>query len=299
MTRILVTGGAGFIGHHLVARLVSDGYDVVVLDNLRRGSFERFALRGARLLVGDVRNAADCQLASTGCDAVVHLAAQSNVMGSHSEPDYTVATNVDGTWKVAGAATRAGVGRFVFASSREVYGDPAHCPVHETAPLHPKNLYGATKLAGEILLGALPPGSPSVSILRFANVIGEGDSDRVVPRWIEAARSGRPLIMFGGDQVIDFVPIDTAVEALVQALERSPMPVEPVNIGSGVPTTLRQLAARVLVASATSSAVEVVPGRAVEVREFVADVRRMRAVLGITPPADPLATVTAMLSGTS
>jgi UDP-glucose 4-epimerase len=285
--RVLVTGGAGFIGHHLVAALLKDGQDVVVLDNLRRGSFERPGLAGAALIQGDIRCSEDCEAAARDCDAAVHLAAQANVMGSADDPGYAFETNVTGTWNVARACIAAGVRQLVFSSSREVYGEPQELPVSEATPFAPKNVYGATKVAGEALLSALAGPAFGVSVLRLSNVIGRGDSGRVLPLWLEAGREGRALQLFGGEQEIDFVPVETVVRAIRRVLEAGTVD-GPVNIGGGRSFALAEVAERVASLFAARPAIERVPARAIEVRRFRADVTRMRDVLGIEPPEDPL-----------
>src|SRR3712207_6610959 len=151
---IIVTGGAGFIGSHLVDALL-DGRDdsVLVVDNMRRGRLANLAHHDRdprfRLLVGDIRDQAFVHAALRGADIVYHLAAQSNVMGALSDPRYSFETNVAGTFNVLDAAHRHGVGRVVFASSREAYGETRQVPVHEEQPLLAKNLYGASKAAAE------------------------------------------------------------------------------------------------------------------------------------------------------
>lgn len=292
--RVLVTGGAGFIGHHLVGRLIREGHEVVVLDNLRRGSFERPELSGAILRPGDVRDEDDCIHAARDCELIFHLAAQSNVMGSESDPDYTFRTNVAGTWNVLQAARAACVRRIVFASSREVYGDQQLLPVAENRPLVARNLYGASKIAGEAILRSNSCRGTDVSVLRFANVIGPGDSGRVVPRWLNAALAGRPLVVYGGEQIMDFVPAGVAVEALLRASEAG-CPVGPINVGSGTATPLLDLASRILEIARSESRLEILPGRDAEVTRFVADVGRMRNELGIDPPADPLESLSEIL----
>lgn len=283
--KILVTGGAGFIGRALVPALVADGHQVRVFDNERRGSLRHPALEGCERCFGDLRDAEACRDACRGHEAIVHLAAQSNVMGSEADPGLTFATNVTGTWQLLLASREAGVRHLVFASSREVYGEPRRLPVCEDDELVGRNLYGASKIAGEALLRADGSGVPA-TILRLANVIGRGDSGRVVPNWLGAGARGEPLVLYGGAQVLDFVPVETVVAAVRSALARGPQPA-PINIGSGVGISLRELAARVL-ALFPAARLEVVPARGPEVTRFVASIERMQALLGVTPPADPL-----------
>ena len=135
-------------------------------------------------------------------------------MGSQSDPEYAFSTNVTGTWEVLSAARECAVRHLVFASSREVYGDAAALPVAESTALRPSNTYGASKVAGEAILSALDRSWPEVSILRFSNVIGPGDRGRVIPLWIRNARQGCPLTVFGGDQILDLVPVDFVVEGM-------------------------------------------------------------------------------------
>ena len=287
---IVVTGGAGFIGHQLVAALCQRGHTITVLDNLHRGSFERPELAAARVAEGDIRDAAVCAAAFEGAACVIHLAAQSNVMGSQDDPDYTFETNVAGTWTVAAAAARAGVAHLIFASSREVYGEPASLPVAEDAPLRPFNLYGASKAAGEALLGTLPWPALHVSVLRLANVIGPGDHGRVVPLWLAAATAGEPLVVYGGGQILDFVPIETVVEAFVRVAEIGPL-TEPVNVGSGVPVPLTELAERIIGITRSESKVDTRPARGPEITRFCADTSRMQSILGMSPPTDAVGTI--------
>ncbi|MFN8507780.1 MAG: SDR family NAD(P)-dependent oxidoreductase [Dehalococcoidia bacterium] len=285
--RVVVTGGAGFIGKHLVAALVARGDDVVVLDNLRRATREAVH-PGAEFIEGDIRDPETVARAFAGAARVFHLAAQSNVMGALSDARYSFTTNVAGTFNVLEAATAAGVERVVFSSSREVYGEPGSVPVREDAPLLAKNPYGASKLAGEAYCRTWHhTGAIEVNILRFANVYGPGDTGRVIPLWLERAAAGLPLDVFGGEQVIDFVPVDMAVTALLAAAERDLD--GPVNVGSGQGTTLLALADRVRALYPGCPSVDIRPARSAEVVRFVADVGRMRAVLGIEPPDDPLA----------
>ncbi|MFN0095830.1 MAG: NAD-dependent epimerase/dehydratase family protein, partial [Dehalococcoidia bacterium] len=287
MTRaVLVTGGAGFIGRHLVAALVARGDRVTVMDNLFRGDRPTVPAE-ARFLEADIRDVAALAEVLAGHELVYHLAAQSNVMGAVQDSDYSFTTNVLGTLNVVREAGRAGVRRVVFSSSREVYGEPGRLPVDESALIFPKNAYGASKAAGEAYLSAAGTfGVAEAVALRFANVYGPGDRDRVIPRWVEAAANGEPLTVYGGEQVIDFVHVKVAVSALLAAAACAPGLVA--NVGSGQGTPILELARRVVAASTSRASVEIAPARGPEVVRFVADVGRMRAELGVQPPADPL-----------
>ena len=290
---IVVTGGAGFIGSHLVDTLL-DGQDdsVLVVDNMRRGRLANLAHHDRdprfRLLVGDIRDEGFVHSALRGADIVYHLAAQSNVMGALSNPRYSFESNVAGTFNVLDAALQHGARRVVFASSREAYGETTHLPVGEEQPLLAKNLYGASKAAAEAYCRTFTNslGLPT-AILRFANVYGPRDYDRVIPIWVGRALEGEPLDMFGGRQLIDFVPVQTVVRALVRAASAEIIG-SPVNVASGVGTPIQELAARILTVTGSASSIRVQPSRDAEVVRFVADTTRMEGLLGVTPPADPL-----------
>ena len=292
----LVTGGAGFIGSHLVRALLAAGEPVTVLDNMRRGNPARLP-REVRLLEGDIRDPATVAAAIEGCDVVYHLAAQSNVLGAVSDIDYSFTTNVVGTYTLLAAAHAGGVGRVVFTSSREVYGEPASLPVEEEAPLLPKNAYGASKLAGELYCRVFSQNHGlDVSVLRLANVYGPGDSDRVIPLWLERARTGEDLLLYGGEQILDLVPVALVVEALRRAA-RTPLGDRPINVGSGQGTTLRALAGRIQALPGVRSGLTVLPARQIEVTRFVAKVARMDEWLGLTAPTDPLEGLLALWEG--
>lgn len=299
--KILVTGGAGFIGSHLVRRLVRERVgSVAVLDNFHRGTVANLAdcLGEIRLLRTDVRNSAAMRGALRGIDLVYHLAAQSSVLGSEADSDYTFQTNVLGTFDLLRAARTNGVRRVVFTSSREVYGDPLQLPVPETAPLRPKNLYGASKVAGEAYCSVFRSEGLETAVLRLANVYGQGDTDRVIPLFVERASQGWPLVLYGGQQVMDFVWIDTVVEALWKVGFGDPI-METLNVASGKGVTIANLSQRVLELTGWRSTVKIDPARQTEVTRFVADVIRSRQVLGLDQPADPLFGLPEMVDWTS
>lgn len=308
---IVVTGGAGFIGRHLVTRLCATrgafgcaNEPVVVLDNLRRGS--RDALESlieagdVRFVEGDIRDATLVASVMHGAEYVFHLAAQSNVLGSESDPDYAFTTNVVGTYHVVQAAIAAGARRLIFTSSREVYGQPAELPVAESDPLAPKNGYGASKVAGEMACrAAAARGGLEVIALRLANVYGPGDSGRVIPLWLDRAMRGEDLLIYGGAQVLDFIWVGDIVSALVRTAlaprlvfaAAGLLPVEDkergffvtMNVGTGRPTPIRALADKVRDVVGHSVEIRYLPARGAEVERFVADISLMRTVIGLRP----------------
>ncbi len=307
--RVLITGGAGFIGSHLVDRLLTapvgsqrPEYEVIVFDNLRRGSpahLEPHLARGrARLIVGDVRDEAALGEAMQGVEIVFHLAAQANVIGSEADRDYAFTTNVVGVYNVLKVAEAAGVRRLLFSSSREVYGEPETLPVSEEAPLAPKNAYGASKVAGEMYLRVAQARSALETVVfRLANVYGPRDSERVIPLWLERARRSEELLLYGGDQVIDFVWVGDVVEAfaLAAVAEAQRVVGQPINIGTGIGSSLDMLARRILDLSGSRGGMRIVPARGVEVRRFVANPARLKASLGLEPDP-PLAHLGEMLT---
>jgi UDP-glucose 4-epimerase len=291
MTRAIVTGAAGFIGGHLVDRLVASGQDVVAIDNLKRASRERLQphIRAGAVdfVEGDVRDFETLTAKIQRGDVVYHLAAQSNVMGALDDPEYSFTTNAYGTFNILRAAVEAKAARVVFSSSREVYGEPQYTPVDEEHPLAAKNPYGASKLAGEAYCRTFSHcHNLDVAILRLANVYGAGDSGRVIPLWLGNAIAGRDLRVFGGSQVLDFVWIDLVVDALTHAGAHGLA--QPTNIGSGSGTSVLELGRRILEVTGSKSSLVRVSSRSAEVTRFVADTARMRA-LGLQPDADPLA----------
>jgi len=285
--KVLVTGGAGFIGAHLVAALRAAGDEVVALDNMRRGARDKLPF-DVQVVEGDIRERDTVARAMRGVRRVYHLAAQSNVLGAVADTDYSFTSNVVGTYNVLVAARDAGVERVVFTSSREAYGEVERLPVAEDRPMNPKNAYGASKVAGEVYCRTFQNTyGLDVSVLRLANVYGPGDRDRVIPIWLDRARRGEDLELYGGEQVLDLVRVEQVVEALRRAGDKA-LGGQPVNVGSGAGTSLRGLAARVQALPGVEVALRVLPPRSIEVTRFIADVALMRTALGLTPPDDPL-----------
>ena len=295
--RVLVTGGAGFIGSHLTDYLVSEKHEVVILDNFTRGHREYLAksLSDVTVIDGDIRDRDALSQVMKGIDVVFHLAAQSNVVGAVKDIEYSFSTNVVGTFEVLRAASNAGVRRLVFSSSREVYGEAVKLPVGEKAPLNAKNAYGASKIAGELYCPIFRSEAFEVNVLRFANVYGPRDRGRVIPIFLDNAAAGTPFKIFGGGQLIDFVWIETVVATLCRAAFGPVLP-GPVNVGSGKGTSLQKLAEEVIRITGTSSRIEIAPARSYETERFVADIAEGERLLSFTPPDDPLFGLSRMLT---
>jgi len=248
--RTLVTGGAGYIGSVIAARLLARGHAVVVYDDLSRGHAAAVP-PGAVLIAGGVRDAEGLRdaLATSGAEAVVHMAALAEVAESVAQPERYRAVNVEGTATVIAAARDAGVRRLVFSSTAAVYGDPDGVPIEEDDRLAPTSPYGETKLAGERLLAAAAEaGDLSFTALRYFNACG-ADGERgedhdpeshLVPLALTAARDGVELLVFGEDYptpdgtcVRDYVHVVDLADAHVAALEGLPATSGTFNLGTG------------------------------------------------------------------
>jgi UDP-glucose 4-epimerase len=246
--RILVTGGAGFIGSALVRQLASDGVLVRVIDNLSIGS--RAYLEGVEheLVVADLADRAAVSDAVAGCDGVVHLAARAGIPDSVADPLGTFEANVTQLLTVLDAGRLAGVERFVLASSNAVLG-PHEPPADEQVLPRPASPYGASKLAGEAYLSAYAATyGMTTCALRFANAYGGRSLHKksVVASWVRAALAGRPLVIYGdGLQTRDFVHADDLAGAIRAALAAPPDAIagSVFQVGTGIETTVNELAA--------------------------------------------------------
>jgi UDP-glucose 4-epimerase len=290
--KALVTGGAGFIGSHLVDRLVADGHDVAVLDNLATGRRENLARSADRIrfLQGDLRDPVAVLHAVEGREIVWHQAALASVARSVDDPREVTEVNVGGTLNLLLAARAAGVRRVVFASSSAVYGDAPGLPRHEGMFVSPRSPYAASKVAGEAYLSAFQAayGVEAVS-LRYFNVYGPRQTARspyaaVVPRFVQAAREGRPATVYGdGLQTRDFTYVDDVVDALVRAAVAARATEGPMNVGSGSRTSILDLARLVGRAVGASLPPRHEPPRSGDVRDSLAGVALARERLGWAP----------------
>ncbi|MGD9899310.1 MAG: SDR family NAD(P)-dependent oxidoreductase [Calditrichaceae bacterium] len=298
--KVLVTGGAGFIGSHLVDRLLENDFKVVVLDNLHRGKLKNIQkhidMGKIEFIDGDIRDYDTVMGAVQNCDTIYHLAAQSNVMGAVSDLDYSFSTNVIGTFNMLKASHESGVRRFIFSSSREAYGEAQYLPVDEMHPLSSKNTYGASKVAGEKYCEVFQNmSSMEVVILRFANVYGERDIDRVIPIFLRNVANGKDIHIYGGNQIIDFISVHTVIDILIQSSDNKKALQGPTNVGSGKSTTLFDLANRIMELSGSKQKVIVDPPRSIEVIKFTADIGRMQDIFYFTEINDSLSYLNEMI----
>jgi UDP-glucose 4-epimerase len=284
--RCVVTGGAGFIGSHLVDRLVADGHAVTALDDLSTGRLENLAgacARGARFARVDVADAEALAPHLRGAERVFHLAALADIVPSIRRPGDYHRANVDGTFAALEAARAAGVGRFVYAASSSCYGLPDRFPTPEDAPLRPQYPYALTKLLGEqyVLAWGRTYGVPVVS-LRFFNVYGPrarttGAYGAVFGVFLAQKLAGAPFTVVGdGTQTRDFVHVSDVVDALARAAD-SDLAGEVLNVGSGVPQSINRLV------ELLGGEVVHVPRRPGEPDCTHADVRRIQERLGWRP----------------
>ena len=284
---MLVTGGAGFIGSHLVRELVSLGYEVRVLDNLSRGSLENLgeALNEVELVLGDVRDPEVTTRAVSGVDTVVHLAALVDVEESMRFPELYTEVNLVGTLNLVKASRR--IDSFVFSSSASVYGDPVKVPIPETHPIAPRSPYAASKAAAELYIKTYSNiyGFRYV-ILRLFNVYGPRQSrgySGVVAEFIRRALRKEPPIIYGdGEQTRDFIYVSDVVKAIASSLRSKVSGVY--NVGSGTPTKILDLAYTILRITGMENLRpefrEVRPG---DVKHSVADISKANRELGFRP----------------
>jgi UDP-glucose 4-epimerase len=293
--KALVTGGAGFIGHHLVDTLLSRGWSVAVLDDLSTGDAARLDpfLGRIRFVRGDIRDAAAVDEAVAGAEVVFHEAALPSVARSVLDPRLTNDINTNGTIEVMLGAARARVRRVVYAASSSVYGSTPELPRRESQRPDPQSPYAASKLAAEHYLHALGSlhGIETVA-LRYFNIFGPGQDPAseyaaVVPRFIVAALAGEPPVIHGdGTQSRDFTYIDNVVAANLAAASRPGISGLTCNVGCGGRFSLLELLARIEGALGLRLTPAFGPARPGDVPHSQADISLARERLGYDPAID-------------
>jgi UDP-glucose 4-epimerase len=281
--KILITGGSGFIGSHIVEHYQNHAEEIRVLDNLRTGY--RHNLDGLKhtFIEGSITDRELVRKAVEGVDYIFHLAALVSVPESMAKPGECVDINVHGLLNVLEEAASAGVKKLVFASSAAVYGDNPVVPKLETMVPEPKSPYAITKLDGEYYLGMFQrEGKLETAALRFFNVFGprqdpKGAYAAAVPIFIEKALAGEDITVFGdGGQTRDFIYVKDIVGALAFAVE-TPGVIGVFNAGYGGQITINDLASGLIRAAASSSQVAYAPERAGDVRHSRASAEKLRA----------------------
>lgn len=293
LKRALVTGGAGFIGSHLVERLLEQGLSVSVLDDLSVGKKEHVPAE-ARLIVGDVRDPDAVRNALGDADVVFHLAAHVSIRASMDGFLHDAEVNVMGTVNVLDVCARSKtVRKFICASSMGVYADaPSPDPIDENHPARPASPYGVGKLASEqyVQLVSRTAGFESVC-LRFFNTYGPRQTYTpyvgVATIFVRRLLAGqRPVIFGDGEQCRDFVNVQDIARANVLAMQRDGVDGQVFNVGTGRGTTVNRLAAMLCARLAPGLEPEHLPAHAGELRYSVANIAKARAVLGYEPKGD-------------
>jgi len=291
--RVLVTGGAGFIGSHLVDALAARGDRVLVVDNLSVGSRANLRQHEGRgrveLHVADILKGGQMTRLLEGVDVVFHLAAQC-IRLSLFDPEIVHKVNTEGTFRMLMAAVAARVRRFVYVSSSEAFGSAQTVPMSEDHLFDPTTIYGASKLAGEHYTTAFHrTRGLDTAIVRPFNTYGprahyKGAYGEVIPKFVVRVTNGKRPIIFGdGHQTRDFTFVGDTVAGLLLAAEAPGLTGRSVNIARGVEVSINEIARLVLEACGSSLEPEFGPERPADVRRHYGDISRARKELGFAP----------------
>jgi nucleoside-diphosphate-sugar epimerase len=293
--KALVTGGGGFIGSHLVDRLLRDGNEVRVLDNFATGHRKNLLELGGEieLVEGDIQSYERVHNAVRGCELVYHLAALPSVPRSIQDPLTSTASNVTGTLNVLLAARDEDVRRVVFASSSSVYGPQREFPQREEAAARPISPYGVSKLAAEGYCRAFTRvyGLETVAV-RYFNVFGPRQDPMsqyaaVIPKFITAVLRGeRPVVFGDGEQSRDFTYIDNTVDGTVLAGSAEGAEGETFNVACGEATTLNELVRHIGELSGNPVEATYAERQPGDLDRSLADISRAREVLAYEPAID-------------
>lgn len=295
MTRVLVTGGAGFIGSNLVDGLLREGYEVRVLDNFstgRRENIEHFK-KDIELIEGDMRDQEITDQAVDGVDMILHEAALPSVPRSIKAPVTSNDVNVGGTLKLLSSAQKAGVQRMIMASSSSIYGNTVELPKHEGMTPKPMSPYAVTKLTGEHYLRVYHElyGMETLAI-RYFNVFGPRQDPTsqysgVIAKFMTAAIEGTKYTVNGdGTQARDFTYIDNVVKGNLLALKASRLGGESVNVACGGKYSLLDLIDAINRAAGVDLPIEFGADRAGDVKYSMAAVEKAKELLGYEPDID-------------
>ncbi len=299
--KVLITGGAGFIGTHLSRKLLADGHQVIVVDNEYNGSRDNVP-SGASYVHADVLKPDEVEpVFKDGIDAVCHLAGQVSIIRAFSNPVADLRTNVEGTLNIVQLCVKYKVPRLLYASSMTAYGDTSNVPTPESEPCKPDSYYGITKHAAERYVHSTAERPDigfqfDVTSLRMFSVFGPGQAldnpyQGVLGIFSGKILRGEPLMIFGdGEQTRDFVYIGDIVEAWALALTSKEAAGKIINLGSGRSLSINQLASHVTTAfgygpgqEAGEYQIDYAPNRPGEQRSVQADIQFAKAVLNWEP----------------
>jgi nucleoside-diphosphate-sugar epimerase len=294
--KVLVTGGAGFIGSHLVPRLLELGHQVTVLDNLSTGKLENLdgVLDHPKFLFqrGDITDKTIQNEVFDDIDSIIHLAALIDISTSVADPIQNHEVNVNGTFNMLHAAFKHNVKKFVFASSTAVYGDAKTLPVQENIALHPMSPYAASKVAGEAYCSAFANcfGLETIA-LRFFNIYGLRSENSpysgVITKFLRKIINDEALTVDGdGEQTRDFIHVSDIVKAIILALEHEGLKGDVFNVCTGVPTSVNQLAATLKTVTGKNPNVKYGPARLGDIRSSYGDPAKAKENLGFRASVD-------------
>jgi UDP-glucose 4-epimerase len=283
MQKVVVTGGAGFIGSNLVNSLVKEGYEVHVLDNLSTGKKENLNEK-ATLHIVDIRDFNKISKVISGASYVFHLAAIASVPFSIERPSESNDVNLGGTIAVLEASVRAGVKRVIFASSCAIYGEQEKMPISEEAKPNPISPYALQKFMAEVYCKFFSQlyGLETV-VLRYFNCYGpnmteNGPYTSVIKKWLDQAKQDKQLLLFGGNQTRDFVYVDDLAEASLAAMKSSKVGNgEAINVGSGESIALEKLAKKI------SNNIDKQEKRKGDIEDSLADISKAKDLLDWQP----------------
>ncbi len=290
---VLVTGGAGFIGSHVVDRLITQGYSVRVLDDLSSGNLANIGAHlssgAVEFVEGDIRDEKIVKSTLKGVDVVIHLAALISVPLSIQNPELTFDVNLSGTSNLLRSSVQEGIGKFVFASSCAVYGDTKVLPINETVKVNPISPYADSKLLGErYCLGFSERKLLKSVILRFLNVYGPrqgmNDYSGVITKFMDRIKKKEPLLIYGdGLQTRDFVNVADVVDAILAAMVVEGVEGEVFNVGSGKPTSVNELAKTILELADVDLDICYESSRVGDIKDSYADISKAQKYLGYAP----------------
>jgi len=296
--RILITGGAGFIGSHLCEKYTKENHTVICLDNFLSGDLVNIRhlldYRNFKLVKGDIRDYELLEHVCRDVDVIFHLAAQIHVDRSYVEPKLTYDINVMGTQNVLEVARFHDIKKVIHASTSEVYGSALYAPIDEMHPLNAPHPYGASKIAADRMMNAyMHTYGMNIALLRFFNVFGPRQRDigygGVISIFTRRVMSNTPPIIFGnGEQTRDYTYVEDVVKGYDLALNHESPIKEPLNLGTGKEVTINEIADKIIKLCGKEKVMKPVhvDPRIGEVKRLIANSDKAKQILGWQPDYD-------------